>query len=149
MKAIYVDSKGILSSAIKLLDGGEWSHVGIIDGDHVVEAVWHAGVRYRRLDSLMWDCPDHTIIDVPVPNEREGLLFAHTQIMKPYDFLGVIGLPWNRTFQEDDKWWCSELWTTTLIHAGVKFNLPANLRKVGVQLSLELALSVPGARVVV
>lgn len=149
MKAIYVDSKGILSSIIKVLDHGEWSHVGIIKDDHVIEAVWQDGVRYRRLDSLMRDCPDHTIIDVPVPNEEDGLNFAYSQIGKPYDFFGIVGLPFNRTFQEDDKWWCSELWATSLIKAGVKFNLPANLRKVGVQLSLELALSVPGARVLV
>lgn len=133
MKLIYLTGRGPLSTIIRHIDGGRWSHVGIIDGDHVIEAVWTDGVRYRRLDSLMEDRPEHEILDVTLPNEAEALQWVRQQIGKPYDFTGVIGLGFGRNWQESSRWYCSELAVTAAVKGGLA--APVNVRRIGVEKS--------------
>lgn len=109
MKVIYVAGDGLIGAAIRAVEGGRWSHVGIIDGDHVIEAVWSEGVRIRKLSSLIADRPIHEILEVPLPDEEKAILWARSQIGKPYDFGGVLGLGFNRNWSDDRRWYCSEL----------------------------------------
>jgi uncharacterized protein YycO len=47
-----------------------------------------------------------------------GYEYALSQLGKPYDWLAVVGLPFDRDWQDDNSWFCSELCLTSLVKAG-------------------------------
>lgn len=131
MKLIYIAGEGLLGDAIRAIEGGRWSHVGLIDGDHVIEAVWTDGVRFRRLDSLLESRPEHEILTIELPMEEAALEWIRSQISKPYDFGGAIGLGFNRNWQSDLRWYCSELVAAAAVKGGRL--APLGIRKMGVK----------------
>jgi len=87
----------------------DWSHVAILEGEKVVEAVWPK-VRETTLAALVAKHETCLIVDFPTPGkDAEIMALALTQVGKAYDLAGVLGLWWHRNWQEDDAWWCSEL----------------------------------------
>ncbi|MDO5609476.1 MAG: hypothetical protein Q4G62_01610 [Pseudomonadota bacterium] len=86
-----------------------WSHCAIIDGDEVIEAVAGVGVRRQPLHALIDSASHHAIIDIPARNPAAVIAAARSQIGKPYDWLGVIGIGLRRRWQSADAWFCSEL----------------------------------------
>ena len=64
-------------------------------------------VEYSRVERFEIDAPD-SVLD-----------FAKSQVGKPYDWAGVIGwMVRNRNWEEDDKWFCSELAAFSFMKAG-------------------------------
>lgn len=137
LKAIYVNSQDWFATLVTTVEKGQWSHVGIIDGDRVIEATFADGVRSRTLASLMRDRPLHCIVEIDVPNEQRGIEFARAQIGKPYDYAGVLGLGFNRNWEESSRWYCDELWMSTMAAAGIVF---PTMRMIGVRKSFELTM---------
>jgi hypothetical protein len=63
--------------------------------------------EYARVERYEIDAPD-SVLD-----------FARSQLDKPYDWLGLIGiLTRNRRWEDDDKWFCSELVAWSFLQAG-------------------------------
>ncbi len=87
----------------------EWSHVAIVDGEDVIEAATGAGVRRRPLADLLAESSQYEIVDVPALSPASVIAAARTQIGKPYDWPGVLGIGFRRRWQDDDSWFCSEL----------------------------------------
>jgi cell wall-associated NlpC family hydrolase len=101
------------SKVTRFFLNSRWSHVVIIDPTTKtrIEAYPLQGVRERPLavDAL----PTHkytefAIVNIPHPNPQAVFDMARTQLGKPYDLLGALGVGINRDWQEDDKWFCSE-----------------------------------------
>lgn len=64
--------------------------------------------HYSRLERFEVDAPD-SVLD-----------FALSQTGKPYDWAGIFGiLTRNRKWEDDDKWFCSELTAWAFQKAGV------------------------------
>ena len=124
MKLIFVREPSLYGRVITFVDGGPWTHVGIIDGDEVIEAVINVGVRIRRLESLIRDRPIYQIVEITFPDlekETEAIHWARSQKGKPYDTWGVWGIGFGRNWEDDSKWFCSELACETLLKAGKEF----------------------------
>lgn len=152
MKFVYVNSGDIFAKIITTFERGEWSHVAIVDEDenYVIESLFETGVRRRRLDSLLRDRPHHMIIEVPSPEtlSLNGFLWLKDQLGKPYDWTGVGGLGFNRNWQDDDKWYCSELACTYGLRSGMEPTPPIEkARMVGVRKSLDIFRSVRGTKI--
>jgi hypothetical protein len=75
-------------------------------------------VRKRKLSDLLATCTKEEFRDMAVPDPDAGYAFAISQIGKPYDVWGVIGLGLHRDWQSDDAWWCSEFAEAVLAAAG-------------------------------
>lgn len=45
--------------------------------------------------------------------------WAHEQVGKPYDFLGLFAFLWRKDYQDDSKWFCSELCSEMCKQAGI------------------------------
>lgn len=86
-----------------------WSHCALIDGDEVIEAAAFHGVRARPLAELLAESSEHEIVEVPARQPEAVIAAARSQIGKPYDWLGVVGIGLRRRWQDADRWFCSEL----------------------------------------
>lgn len=108
MQVVFCTSNKPGSLLIRAITWSRWSHVAIVLGDQVIEAVW-PHVRVRPLADLLKDHPVHVVVDLPCRSETAARDALHSQIGKPYDLSGMFGLALHRDWQEDDRWWCSEL----------------------------------------
>lgn len=115
-----------LGSYLIRLGSPDWSHVGIIDGDHVIEAVWPS-VQRRHLMDVLPHYADYAIVEYDALDSEAALRFAHAQVGKRYD---AMGLAWQlfgrvaawfgieRDWQHPGQWFCNELAEATLREAG-------------------------------
>lgn len=53
-----------------------------------------------------------------VPDSEKGMAFVRSQIGKPYDNKGALGISVERNWQDDDSWFCFELVAAALHYAG-------------------------------
>lgn len=86
-----------------------WSHCAIVDGSEVIEAAVGAGVRARPLADLLADSSRHDTVTFTARDAPAVVAAARSQIGKPYDYAGVLGIGIRRRWQDDDAWFCSEL----------------------------------------
>jgi hypothetical protein len=96
------------------------SHCLIKDGDYYIEAAMGHGVRRTLPEVALKGLTVVKEITFYVPNAEAGLAFARSQIGKPYDYKGAIGLSLapDRDWTEADMWFCFELAAATLKYAG-------------------------------
>lgn len=105
---IYSRSHTVGSLLIRLFTWSTFSHVGLVDGDHVIEAVFPQVRRVSKAEFLKgkssveewgYACKDAQAITNA----------AMSQVGKLYDHLFLIGFMLRRNWQDDDRWACSEL----------------------------------------
>ena len=95
-----------------------WSHVAIVDGEDVIEAVAGDGVRRRPMAALLAESSEFVVVSVPALNAQAVVAAAASQIGKPYDWRGVLGIGFRRRWQDADSWFCSELVAWAFREAG-------------------------------
>jgi len=98
-----------LSWAIRACTWSNWSHVAIIDGEDVIEAVALRGVVCSKLSDRQRKDPHWRIVELTCANPIEVIEAARSQLGKPYDYTAVIGLGLHRVWKDADSWFCSEL----------------------------------------
>ena len=101
----------------RVISGFTWSwasHVDFVlpDGKLLGALANHGGVKIH--DQLETSRIERFIVDAP----DTVLEFAKTQVGKPYDWAGIFGLTFRRNWEEDDKWFCSELVAWSFKQAG-------------------------------
>lgn len=96
------------SLALRTILWSAWSHCAIIDGDYVLEATAPYGVRRRLLSDMLAESTKYDIVSIPVNSAQAVLEAARSEIGKPYDWLGVVGIGVRRRWQSDARWFCSE-----------------------------------------
>jgi uncharacterized protein YycO len=98
---------------------GKWSHCGIVTGNNsVVEARAFHGVTEGSLSGFLQRYPTHEICKIECPDPDSGIAWARTQVGKSYDYLSILGLATRNSWQDNDKWQCSELVETAIEKAG-------------------------------
>jgi hypothetical protein len=105
MKVIFARNNGnIISKVIRLYTWSDWSHVGIIDGEHVIEAIGCKGVARTKLKAFELRYDDTCIRHIAGDIEK-----AKALIGKDFDQRGLWGGLLHMRVQDPDKWFCSEL----------------------------------------
>lgn len=127
MQLIFVRPRTARAALTCLLTLSAWSHVAIVDGDHVIDSMDPQGVRRRTMESFLQAFPKHAVMDVPCPFDSVGLAWAREQIGRPYDREALWGvfLP-GRRWDTEDAWYCAELAARALVAA---FHDIRNVRK--------------------
>lgn len=100
--------------------GGRWSHTALWDPARSVfnEALMFEGV-VETAQSVWFDRYSATeLVAVPCPDPEAGLRFAREQVGKGYDYLGALGVPWRRNWQDPALWYCAEKEAAALAAAG-------------------------------
>lgn len=95
-----------------------WSHVALVDGDHLIEAVAIHGVVRTPLAMRQAHDPSWRISALPCRDPQAVIASAQSQLGKPYDYTGVLGIGLHREWQQDDSWFCSELVAWSFAQAG-------------------------------
>ena len=119
-----------MSAAIRLGTWSDWSHVAIIDGDEVIEATAPAGVRRFPVVQAINHAKRAAVVELPCRDPRAVIAAAESQLGKPYDFTAIVGLGLHRDWQEDDRWFCSELVAWAFEKAGEPLFRAEVLRRV-------------------
>lgn len=99
------------------------SHCVIMDENntHCYDTMPHTGVRYSLLEEVMHGATIVRTLTYSVPDAKAGFDFLISQLGKPYDMKGAIGLGLNphRAWEDNDSWFCYELCAATLKAAGL------------------------------
>lgn len=118
MKVHFCKSNDIGGLIIRLFTFSRWNHVAIEVGGVVYESVTAGGVRRVPARSFprLWE--KTTSVEVSVENPAEMLAFLNAQVGRPYDWSAIFALPFRKSWQARDKWFCSELVAEALIAGG-------------------------------
>ena len=119
MQLLFVSDTTPTALLIRAATLSAWSHVAIVDGDHVIEAIPSKGVRRCTRDNFNSEHGPVRVVDVATPNDAAGIAFATAQIGQPYDWGAYLWwlLPF-RNWASPGHWECSELATAALQAAG-------------------------------
>jgi uncharacterized protein YycO len=116
------------SAFIRLATWSSWSHVDVVWPERVgwanvvVGATGAHGVSCTGLAERMAQSSRAVRLraDLPSESHRDRLLWwLHLQLDKPYDWTAVFGIGLRRDWQQDDKWFCSELVAAAFAHVGM------------------------------
>lgn len=127
---LFSTSRHPMSAVIRACTWSSWSHVAIIDGDEVIEAIAPNGVRRFPVAQCIDHAKRAAIVDLPCRNPSAVIAAADSQLGKPYDYTAIVGLGLRRDWQEDDAWFCSELVAWSFAQAGDSLFRPEVLRRV-------------------
>lgn len=130
VQLLYSRSRHISSAGIRLATWGEFSHVALVDGAQVIEAVFAGGVRAGDLDAAKERASRWALVEYDHTNPAGMIAAARSQIGKPYDKTGALGLGLHRDWQEDDAWWCSELVPWAAAQAGELWFMPQAMHRI-------------------
>jgi uncharacterized protein YycO len=129
VRVIFTRSRNLGSFFIRLFTWSTWSHVGIVDGEYVIEAVWPK-VRRVRIDKFLEGKSNWRIDQFACANKQAIIDAAKSQLGKPYDIGAVIGFLFRSNWQDDDKWFCSEILAWAFDKGGTPLFRPKRLRRV-------------------
>lgn len=109
VRLLFSTTRLPLSVAIRAATWSRWSHVALVDGAFVIEAVTLHGVRRAPLADAIARASAHALVDLPARDPAAILAAAASQLGKPYDYTALLGLALRRDWQSPDAWFCSEL----------------------------------------
>ena len=108
MRLLFCTSRLPGAALIRAVTWSPWSHVVIVDGDEAIEAVWPA-VRVVPVTKVLASHGRYAFADLPCTDPAAVIAAARSQVGKPYDLSALFGLLAHRDWQEEDRWFCSEL----------------------------------------
>ena len=116
--------RSFISKVIKKVTRGEYSHTAImLDDNRIVEA-WEGCDEVRIITDLSDGHKPGTPVDiyeVSMGSRQEESFreFVEAQVGKEYDYLGLLGFYFNSGLHNEEKWFCSELFAASCLHADV------------------------------
>lgn len=108
-KVIYGKNKNPIGYLIRFFTWSRWQHVGIIDGDRVIEATMDKGVISIPLIDFKAKYAHTYIGEIPCVDSKVALDIANSKLGKKYDWLGIVGIVFRSRWEKDNRWFCSEL----------------------------------------
>lgn len=122
VQAIYLRARRLDSVLLRTALWSPWSHVATImpGGSHVIDATLRNGVAQRTLAAVQAHASKYEIREWEVPDASAGYIWLRSQIGKPYDLKGCIGIGLHQHWQDEDSWFCSELHEAFLAKCGLK-----------------------------
>lgn len=109
VRVMFSTTRWPLSVAIRAATWSRWSHVALVDGETVIEAVAVHGVRRAPLGEAMARAAEVAFVDLPARDPAAVIAAAAGQLGKPYDYAALLGLALRRDWQTSAAWFCSEL----------------------------------------
>lgn len=110
VQLIFTKQENLGSWAIRAATMSPWSHVVVPYNDWVVEATWRNGVHTSLMREVIRGSDAYAFGEIETPLTQSQVFHAcMSQCGKDYDKGAVFGMPFGRDWQDDNKWFCSEL----------------------------------------
>lgn len=109
VRLLFSTTGNPFSWGIRTITWSRWSHVALVDGADVIEAVAIHGVRRAPLVQRLQEARHYAFAELPCMDPEIIIAAAESQIGKPYDYTAVLGLGLHRDWQAMTAWFCSEL----------------------------------------
>lgn len=89
---------------------GPWSHCGIVHDGFVIESIaLKGGVVATPMSEFEARVSEWTLVGFDVPDAEAGHRWAWGTLGSPYDWGGVLGIPFReRRWDRIGRWYCSE-----------------------------------------
>ncbi|MBL4622898.1 MAG: hypothetical protein JKY89_10910 [Immundisolibacteraceae bacterium] len=107
MQVIFATDDEPLSKLIRAITSCRWHHVGVVFDGFVIEARF-IGVIRTPIDDFKAR-GEYQIVNHKLDDEDAALKFGMAQIGKGYDKAGLISFPFRARWQDNTRWYCSEL----------------------------------------
>ncbi len=122
IRVVYSRTRGLAPTLIRMASWwGPWSHCALVDGDSVIECLALKGGVVRtplaeaRLRASAW-----SEVHLACPYPAMALEWARSTVGQPYDWGGVISIPFRaREWESTNRWYCSEHVEAALIRGGL------------------------------
>ncbi len=127
MRLLFTRNKSTFTNRIAtyIISWFTWSHFAHVEllfsDDVCISSVGTKGVLRRSKQDVLANVSDYIIKEVETTPEQEAIIreFAERQVGKPYDWGAIFSLPFRGHWDEDDKWFCSELCAAAFLEAGL------------------------------
>ena len=112
MKLLLARSNNIACKLLRLVMGSRWSHSAILD--EVLDVVYDSGAFQGGVkvhDFRKWArmYPQFEVRPLMLFEETQARVWITEQFGKKYDWSAIFGIFFRRNWQEEDRWFCSEL----------------------------------------
>ena len=121
LHAVYSREHSVGSVAVRVGSWWEqWGHCGVVTPSGlVIEALPRTGVTRTPLAAFEARSSKVSHVQIECAFPERGIAFAAAQVGKPYDWGGVVAIPFRaRDWAKAESWFCSELLEAALIEAG-------------------------------
>lgn len=121
LRGLFLRQRRLDSLALRTFMWSSWSHVAVVNphtGSDVIDATFFHGVALRRIDAVLGRASQYAFKDVECPDPVAAWDWCTSQIGKPYDVSGVLGIALHRDWQKEDAFFCSELFELALKAGG-------------------------------
>lgn len=105
----FCRGQDFIANLLKLVTLGEFSHCAIQIGDYLYEATFSRGVSRTTIEEFNLRYPDRELVAVYGADEEAALAWLEEQVGKDYDYTALTALPFRGSWQDESKWFCSEL----------------------------------------
>ena len=126
MRVIFCRTNSIAGFFIRLFTMSKYNHVALEFNGRVIDSNTGVGVSECNLPEFNKRYSKTTMIKVKGVNETIAWRFIMDQVGKSYDYTAIIAFPFRSNWQDEDKYFCSELVASALNHGGKSLRLPAN-----------------------
>ena len=130
VQLLFSTTRSPMSWAIRACTWSPWSHVGLVDGDHVIESMPRHGVRRIPLQQALGNASRYAFARFAARGPAKIAAAATSQLSKPYDYEAIVGMGLHRDWQRQDAWFCSELLAWAFQEAGEPLFRPELTRRV-------------------
>ena len=126
---MFSRSAAIGSGIIRAVSWSSWSHCDLLLPDgRLVGSTPPGGVQYQDFGVRLAHSSHAALMEFPASSSGSAQ-WAMSQIGKPYDWTGVIGLGFHREWDRDDSWWCSEFVARALMEGGFSPYKPEKIKR--------------------
>lgn len=127
MQILFTRRGTLTCRVIRFLTWSQWSHVAVVIGDRVYEAMAATGVRCTTWQAALDGVTRHDLLSAGGADPVLAEAFLRAQVGKPYDWTAICGMFMRRDWQRDDRWECTELAAAALLAGGLQpFRKPMN-----------------------
>lgn len=130
MKLIFGASRMPGSLLLQFFTFSQWSHVGIVYGEFVVEARFPR-VRMTTVGDFQAHYPRWEFAELPCADEAVAEAYARSRVGRLYDIGGLLAFPFqNRDFESSSRDFCSELPIRAAAAGGTRYVREQSLSRV-------------------
>ena len=126
MRVIFCRSNTIGGFLLRLFTMSKWNHVALEYNGRVIDANTGVGVTECGIVEFNGRYSKTETVKITSVNDNLSWKFAMNQVGKPYDWKAIFAFPFRKNWESENKYFCSELVASALIHGGKSIRIKSN-----------------------